>query len=131
MATDSILDTTKKILGISPDDPSFDLDIVTHINSVFFTLQQLGVGPADGLTITDNSAVWSDFIKDSKNINAVKSYMGLKVRLLFDPPSMSFVLDSMKKQVEEYEWRLEVAVANYNHVAEMTELQREEDAING
>lgn len=109
MVTDSILDTTKKLLGISPDDPSFDLDIVTHINTVFFTMQQLGVGPAEGFMITDNTAVWNDFIQDKTNINAVRSYMGLRVRLLFDPPAMSFVLESIKKQIEEYEWRLNVA----------------------
>ena len=104
---DSILDVTKKLVGIEPEDTSFDLDIITHINSVFFTLQQLGVGPYTGFSIVDNTTSWSDFI-GADQINAVKSYMGLRVRLLFDPPATSFAIEAMSRQAEQMEWRLNV-----------------------
>lgn len=104
---DSILDVTKKLVGIEPEDTSFDLDIITHINSVFFTLQQLGVGPYTGFSIVDNTTSWSDFI-GADQINAVKSYMGLRVRLLFDPPATSFAIEAMTRQAEQMEWRLNV-----------------------
>lgn len=104
---DSILDTTKKLLGLPADYTEFDLDIVTHINSVFFTLNQLGVGPAGGFFISDSSSKWEEFM-GVEAISAVKSYMGLKVRLLFDPPTTSFAIAAMEKQAEEYEWRLNV-----------------------
>lgn len=105
--TDSILDTTKKLLGFESDYTAFDLDIITHINSVFFTLQDLGVGPEEGFTILDKTANWTDFI-GTDQINAVKSYMFMRVRLMFDPPTTSFHLESLKKQAEEMEWRLNV-----------------------
>ncbi|AXH44552.1 hypothetical protein SEA_MEDIUMFRY_6 [Arthrobacter phage MediumFry] len=104
---DSILDTTKKMLGFESDYTAFDLDIITHINSVFFTLTQLNVGPTTGFLITDKEAKWADFI-GPENVNAVKSYMYMRVRLMFDPPTSSFALDSMKKLAEEIEWRLYV-----------------------
>lgn len=106
MADDSILDTTKKVLGIAADYTPFDTDILMHINSVFSTLNQLAVGPDDTFFIEDNTAVWPDFIQGKNAINAVKSYMFLRVRLLFDPPATSFALDSMSKQIMELEWRL-------------------------
>lgn len=105
--TDSILETTKKLVGLEPDYEEFDVEILTHINSVFFTLQQLGVGPVNGFSIDDDTAVWADFIV-ADQIQAVKSYMGLKVRLLFDPPTTSFTLDAMKNLALEFEWRLNV-----------------------
>lgn len=107
--TESILDSTKKMLAIEADDTGFDLDIITHINSVFFTLQQLGVGPDDGFMITDNQTSWYEFMGTDK-FNAVKSYMYLKVRMLFDPPASSFVLESMKNQATELEVRLNILV---------------------
>jgi hypothetical protein len=103
--TDSILDTTKKLLGFESDYTAFDLDIITHINAVFFTLSQLGVGPSTGFLITDKETNWADFIGED-NINAVKSYMFMRVRLMFDPPTTSFHLESLKKMAEEIEWRL-------------------------
>lgn len=102
---DSILDTTKKMLGFDWDYTAFDLDIITHINSTFFTLHQLGIGPAEGFSITDNTTTWTEFTTGA-NIQAVKSYMYLKVRLVFDPPANSFTQDAMKNQATEYEWRL-------------------------
>lgn len=104
---DSILGTTKKLLQIAPDYTEFDLDIITHINSVFFELNQLGIGPTIGFAIADDSSKWQEFI-GVESINAVKSFMGLKVRMLFDPPTTSFALDAMTKQAEEMAWRLNI-----------------------
>jgi hypothetical protein len=104
----SILISTKKILGIAEDYTVFDLDIITHINSAFSTLTQLGVGPAQGFMIDDATAVWADFIVDDLQYNAVKSYVFLKVRQLFDPPSTSYLISAVERQIQELEWRLNV-----------------------
>lgn len=104
---DSILDTTKKLLGFEPDYTAFDRDIITHINSVFYTLHSIGVGPPAGFAILDNQSTWTSFT-DFTNLYAVKSYVYLKVRLLFDPPTSSFHLESLKTQAAEFEWRLHV-----------------------
>lgn len=105
-ATDSILDMTKKALGIDSDYTAFDIDVVMHINSVFLTLNQLGVGPLEGFAIQDSETTWEEYTVDDLNLNAVKSYMYLRVRLLFDPPTTSFTIEAMDKQVKELEWRL-------------------------
>ena len=104
----SILISTKKILGIAEDYTVFDLDIITHINSAFSTLTQLGVGPATGFQIEDASAVWADFIDTEFDLqyNAIKSYVFLRVRFLFDPPATSYLITAYEKQIEELEWRL-------------------------
>lgn len=102
----SILTSTKKILGIAEDYTVFDLDIITHINTVFSTLTQLGVGPAEGFMIEDDEAEWGDFIGDDNRFNSVKSYVFLKVRQLFDPPTTSYLIDAVNKQIQELEWRL-------------------------
>lgn len=104
--TESILNTTKKILGISEDYKAFDLDIVTHINSVLGTLNDLGVGPVNGFMITGPDETWDELIESEMRLNRVKSYVYLRVRLLFDPPTSSFHLESLKEQVKEMEWRL-------------------------
>ena len=109
---DSILTSVKKIIGISEEDESFDTDLIMHINSVLMILNQLGVGPEDGFSITDKSAVWTDVIGDNKFIEAVKTFVGLKVRLIFDPPTSSAVLDSINKTISELEWRINVMVEN-------------------
>ena len=106
---ESILTSIKKLLGISEEYTHFDSDLVMHINSVFSILTQLGVGPADGFYITDDSAKWADFIPEGKDLEMVKSYMHQKVRLLFDPPLSSSVMESMNNMIEEFEWRLQVA----------------------
>ena len=106
----SILISTKKLAGIDKVYDVFDLDIVTYINSIFMTLNQLGVGPEAGFAIENDSAEWSDFIKDNVKLNAVKTYMYLKVKLLFDPPLSSSVVESMNHTISELEWRLNVAV---------------------
>ena len=112
---DSILDTTKKVLGIEQPYTIFDTDIIMHINSVFTILTQLGVGPDEGFMIEDNTKTWSNFIGEVKIINAVKSYMYLRVRHLFDPPATSFAIAANEKQYAEFEWRLNVIMEGIRH----------------
>ena len=106
----SILTSIKKMLGVAEDYTEFDEDIITHINSVFLNLTQLGVGPEEGFMIEDDTAVWEDFIDDSIQLQAVKTYTYLKVKLLFDPPLSSSVTESFTRMIAELEWRLNVAV---------------------
>ena len=106
--SDSILTSTKKNLGISEEYTAFDPDITMHINSVFSTLNQLGIGPLDGFEIEDASTNWSDFLDGDKNLNSVKTYVYLRVRLLFDPPTTSYLVTSLQNQLEQIEWRLNV-----------------------
>lgn len=105
---ESILISIKKLLGIGRDYDNFDSDIIMHINSVFMVLSQLGVGPEKGFRIEDKGDIWSDYISDDDNLDAVKSYIHLKVKLLFDPPLNSAVLEAMKQTINELEWRLNV-----------------------
>lgn len=105
---ESILLSIKKLLGIEEDYKHFDVDIIMHINSVFMILTQLGVGPSEGFQIKDELASWNDFISDTIKLESVKSYMYLKVKLLFDPPSSSSIIDSMNRMISEFEWRLNV-----------------------
>lgn len=105
---DSILTSIKKLLGIAEEDTSFDADIIMHVNSVFMILSQLGVGPEAGFSISDAGAVWADFLPDGANLELVKSYMSQRVKLLFDPPQSSAVMDAMKRFIDECEWRLNV-----------------------
>lgn len=107
---ESILTSIKKLLGIEEEYTQFDNDIIMHINSAFLNLTQLGVGPVEGFLIEDDTATWEDFIGDSNQLQAVKSYMYLKVKLLFDPPLSSSVIESMNRMIAELEWRLNVAV---------------------
>lgn len=104
--TNSILESTKKILGVDAAYEAFDLDIITHINTVFATLHQLGVGPAAGYMIEDNTAEWGHFLGDDQGLNGVKTYVYLRVRLLFDPPATSFAISAIQEQIKELEWRL-------------------------
>ena len=110
--TDSVLTSIKKLLGIAEEYEHFDADLIMHINSVFSILTQLGVGPSKGFMIEDKNATWNDFISDESKYMLVKSYMHLKVKLLFDPPLSSAVLECYKTQISEYEWRLNVAAEN-------------------
>lgn len=105
----SILTSIKKLLGIAEEYTHFDADIIMHINSVFSVLTQLGVGPSDGFSIEDDSTIWKDYISNIKTLQMVQSYIHLKVKLMFDPPSSSTVVDAMNKQISEFEWRLNVA----------------------
>lgn len=108
----SILDSVKKALGITSEYEHFDADLIMHINSVLSLLTQLGVGPVNGYSIEDKTATWTDFIQDDKQLQMVKSYVYLKVRLLFDPPQSSAVMDCIKTQILELEWRLNVVSEN-------------------
>lgn len=106
---ESILTSIKKLLGIAEEYTQFDNDIIMHINSVFTTLTQLGVGPSEGFFIEDDSSYWIDFIPDLNKLQAVKTYIYLKVRLIFDPTSLgSATLAAYERQIQELEWRLNV-----------------------
>lgn len=106
---ESILKSVKKILGIYPDDDSFDLDIITHINTAFSILHQLGVGPVDGFYIEDEDAAWTDFIEGPiPQLRAVQTAVYLRVRLLFDPPTTSYALAALERQIVEHEFRINV-----------------------
>lgn len=106
---DSILTSIKKLLNITEEYEYFDADIIMHINSALLVLTQLGVGPPEGFMIFDKTAIWDDFIGDD-NIEMVKSYIFLKVKLLFDPPTSSAAMDAANRLISEFEWRLNVAV---------------------
>ncbi len=102
----SILTSTKKVIGIAEDDTTFDLDIIIHINSVFSDLQQIGIGPEDGFMIEDDSAEWDDYLQGDNGLNNVRTYMFLRVRMVFDPPQTSFLLTAMEKQLAQLETRI-------------------------
>ena len=106
---DSILTSIKKMLGIEAAYDQFDADLIMHINSTLSVLTQLGIGPETGFFITDVNSTWFDFLKDDPRLGLVKSYMYLKVKLLFDPPSGSAAIESMNRIVSEFEWRIQVA----------------------
>lgn len=103
---DSILSTIKKMLGVDDDYYGFDNDIIVGINTCLMNLNQLGIGPSDPFVIVDYTELWSDLLVDSTNFEAVKSYIHLKTRLLFDPPTNSFLIESINKLISEIEWRL-------------------------
>lgn len=116
MGTESILTSIKKMLGIENDYDHFDPELIVHINSVFATLCDLGVGPKEPYTIEDASNAWNEFATGSHYQN-IKSYIYLRVRLLFDPPSNSFLVNSIAEQIKELEWRLNVqaeTIGNFN-----------------
>lgn len=105
----SILDSVKKTLGIELSDTTFDADLIMHINSVFATLHQLGVGPEDTFEISDNTITWDAFLEEKTSLNSVKSLMYIKVKLLFDPPATATMFNALESKEKEYEWRLMVA----------------------
>lgn len=110
----SILISTKKILGLSAEYTPFDLDIITHINMTFAVLNQLGVGPTNGFYIEDSIPTWDNYqTTDSQTTNLVKTYVFLKVKSLFDPPTNSFLAEAFNKQINEIEWRLNVIREGY------------------
>lgn len=107
---ESILTSIKKLLGITEDYEHFDTDIIMHINTVFMILMQLGVGPTNGFSISDDSAVWSDFLTSNQQLEAVKTYMYLRVKMMFDPPQSGTVTQSTENLIKELEFRLNVEV---------------------
>ena len=108
---ESILISIKKLLGIPEGYRHFDPDIIAHINAVFMLLNQLGVGPKEGFVITDEYTTWDEFLPEDEVLREViKAYVGVKVRLQFDPPTSSALLNAMEKMAAEYEWRINVFV---------------------
>ena len=108
-----ILNSVKKMIGIMPEYTDYDDTIIMHINSILMNLNTMGIGPDNYFSISDNTATWDDFITgNSENLEAIKTYVGIKVRLIFDPPSNSFVVDSLSKQLAEIEYRLYVMADN-------------------
>lgn len=105
---DSILNSVKKVLGIHEEYKAFDTDVIMHINTAFFLLNQLGVGPKEGYRIEDESANWVDYTGSSLNLEAVRSYIFVRVRLLFDRPETSYGIQALERQAKEFEWRLSV-----------------------
>lgn len=118
---DSILTSIKAALGVTDEYDVFDQIIIRHINSVFMILRQLGVGPSEGFVVKNKNAQWTDFIQDEEKLELVKSYMGLRVELLFDPPSNSTLIDCKNRLIDEFEWRLNAEA----------ESKREEEIQNG
>lgn len=106
---ESILVSIKKLLGIADEYTHFDADLTMHINSVLSILTQIGVGPSEGFSIEDDGAVWTDFIPANHKLELVKSYIYMKVKLLFDPPLSSAVIESTNRMTSELEWRIQVA----------------------
>lgn len=109
----SILISIKKILGIDATYTAFDLDIIVHINSAFSSLSQFGIGPTVGYTIEDNTAGWSDLALPQKQLGMVKTYIYLKTRMAFDPPTTHFLIFAMEKQIAEHEWRLMMSAEEF------------------
>jgi len=107
---DSILTSIKKLLGIGEEYDDFDTEVILNINAALMTLNQLAVGPKEGFVITDKTQTWVDFIGDRKDLEAIKTYIYLKTRLTFDPPQMGYLVDAIKTQIAELEWRLNVQV---------------------
>ena len=102
----SILISIKKLLGVSKECTDFDADIIMDINTVFMVLNQMGVGPKEGYRIEDAKSVWNDYIQDVDNLDGVKSYIHLRVKLLFDPPLNSAIIEAINNTIRELEWRL-------------------------
>lgn len=104
---ESILNSIKDFLGINPEDTGFDQEIIMHVNSSMSTLYQIGVDFGDAKRIVNSDTVWSDLFSDYDNsIDLIKLYVSTKVKVSFDPPSSSFVLNAMNEQIQELEWRI-------------------------
>lgn len=105
---ESILDEVKKTLGINQEVTVFDNEIKIYINSALATLSQLGIGPVEGWEIQDATDEWSDFIAEDLHLNPIKTYVHLRTKMLFDPPTNSWMTVAMKEQIEQLEWRLNI-----------------------
>ena len=121
---ESILKTIKQLIGCPDDFEQFDLDLMIHINSAFATLTHLGVGPKEGYRITGAYNVWSEFEDDSQKLSLIKDYVYIKTRLLFDPPTSGSLMDSLKEQLKEMEWRLYML---YDPISEDDEKGKSDD----
>lgn len=103
----SILDSIKQMLGIEPEDTNFDRELIIHINGALMIINQLGVGPS-GYVITSKENTWTEFLLDRNDLELVKTAVYLRVRLIFDPPQNSFLVNAIKEQIQEYDWRIEI-----------------------
>ena len=111
---ESILQTIKQMIGLDTDDNSFNTDLIIHINSVFFILYQLGVGPDPPFSIVTGTETWTDFLgEDESKFEAVKTYVYMKTRIVFDPPTNATIMESLKSAISEYEFRLNVECSKY------------------
>lgn len=108
MVAPSILDSIKQMLGINVEDTNFDKELIIHINGALMILNQLGVGPESGYSITSNDNTWNEFLLDRKDLDLVKTDVYLRVRLIFDPPQNSFLVKAIQDQIVEYDWRIEI-----------------------
>lgn len=108
MDSSSILESIKRMLGVSPYDFGFDGEIKDMINAEFLTLQQLGIGPGNGFSIEGPDDVWTDYTEETKLIDAVRQFIYLRVRLVFDPPASSVISDAINNRISELEFRLNV-----------------------
>ena len=121
---ESILKTIKQLIGCPDDFEQFDLDLMIHINSAFATLTHLGVGPKEGYRITGADNVWREFEDDAQKLSLIKDYVYIKTRLLFDPPTSGSLMDSLKEQLKEMEWRLYML---YDPISEDDEKGKSDD----
>lgn len=108
MPTDSILDTVKKYLGIATEYDVFDSDLIMHINTAFAILTQLGVGPKSGFSISDDTAVWTDFVPADPRFSMIKNYVSMETKMLFDPPQTGPTNEALNREIAKLEWRLNV-----------------------
>ena len=108
----SVLNTTKKLLGLDADDDSFDSDICIGINSAILTLSQLGLEGNEGFIVTDDTQEWSDYLNDNKLLPMVQQYIHLKTKMSFDPPQNSIVCENLKQIITELEWRIRMVSEN-------------------
>lgn len=110
----SILNSIKKLLGIDPEYDVYDDEITIHINSVFSILHQIGASPTEGFMLVTGDEVWSQFLQNAQHVQMVKTYVYLRVRLIFDPPATAFALTAFEKQASELEWRLSIMELEFN-----------------
>lgn len=104
---ESILDSVKQMLGTNSEDTNFDRELIIYINGALMIIHQLGVGPK-GYTIKDRANTWDEFLLDRTDLELVKTAVYLRVRLIFDPPQNSFLVNAIEKQITEYDWRIEI-----------------------
>jgi hypothetical protein len=114
VAEAKILDSIKKLLGIAPEYDVFDDEIIIHINSVFSVMHQLGAAPLQGFLVVDGTETWDQYIGDAHHVQMIKTLTYMKVRLIFDPPASSSVLNSFESQIKELEWRLSIMEIQWN-----------------
>lgn len=122
---DSILTSVKKILGITEEYTHFDADLIMHINTVLMALTQMGIGNRQYFRIEDASSTWSDFISDKVDIDAIKTYVALRVKLIFDPPQSSTHMQAIQDTIKECEWRMYIADSSENFIVKEYQIQWE------